>query len=88
MRENADMLTYEQAKKIAIADTIQDGKVYCAADAGDFYIFIIVPKDFNTDIPNPLIGSTYTAVDKKDGHPWVCSVTDPRLKGARKINIT
>ena len=79
------MLTYEQAKKIAIANTIPDGKVYYAGDAGDFYIFTIVPKDFPMDIPNPMFGSTFAAVNKKDGKVWTVSITDPRLKNVRKL---
>lgn len=79
------MTTYEKAKAIAIADTIPDGKVYCSGDAGDFYIFIIVPKNFPTDIPDAMFGVSYTAVDKKDGRVWVCHVTDPRLKNVKKI---
>lgn len=81
------MVTYEQAKTAAISNTIPDGKVYCAGDAGDFYIFIIAPKDFDIDIPDPLIGSAYTAVDKDDGRVWSCHVTDPRLKNAKKVTI-
>lgn len=80
-----NMITYEQAKAIAISNTIPDGKVYCAGDAGSFYVFIIAPKDFDTDIPGQLIGSTYTAIDKKDGNVWLCHVTDPRLRNVRKI---
>lgn len=79
------MLTYEDAKVIAIANTIPDGKVYYAGDAGAFYIFTIVPADFPMDIENPMFGSTFTAVDKKDGRVWICSVTDPRLKNVKKI---
>lgn len=80
------MLTYERAASIAKDNTIPDGKVYCAADAGTFYVFIIAPADFNMNVLNPLIGSMYTAVDKDDGRVWSCHVTDPRLKGARKIH--
>lgn len=79
------MITYEKARAIAIADTISDGKVYCSGDTGDFYIFIIAPKDFDMETPNPLIGSTYTAVDKSDGKVWTVSITDPRLKNVKKI---
>lgn len=79
------MITYEKAKAIAIANTIPDGKIYSAGDAGTFYIFIVVPKDFPMDIPNPIFGSTFTAVDKKDGRVWVCSITDPRLKNVKKL---
>lgn len=78
------MLTYEQAKDVAIANTIPDGKVYYAGDAGSFYIFIIVDENF-PDIPGAMFGTTYTAVDKKDGRVWVCYVTDPRLKNVKKI---
>lgn len=81
------MISYEQAKQVAITDTISDGKVYCAADAGSFYAFIIVPKDFDIDIPNQLIGSTYTAVDKRDGRIWTCRVTDSRLEGAKRLDV-
>lgn len=81
-----DMLTYEQSKAAAISNTIPDGKVYCVGDAGSFYVFIVVPKDFDTEISNPLIGSTYTAVDKKDGRVWSCHVTDPRLKNAKRVS--
>lgn len=79
------MLTYEDARAIAIGKTIPGGKVYSAGDAGTFYIFTIVPKDFPMNIPNPMFGSTFTAVDKKDGRVWVCSITDPRLKGMKKL---
>lgn len=79
------MLTYEDAKAIAIGKTIPGGKVYYAGDAGTFYIFIIVSKDFPMDIPNPMFGSTFTAVDKKDGRLWTCHITDPRLKNVKKI---
>lgn len=79
------MLTYEQCKTIAIANTIPDGKVYYAGDAGDFYIFIIVEKDFPMDINGAMFGSTFFAVDKKDGHTWTVSITDPRLKNVKKI---
>lgn len=78
------MITYEKAKAIAIESTIPDGKVYCSGDAGDFYIFIIVPKDF-LDIPDVMFGPTYTAVDKKDGNVWTCYITDSRLKDVKKI---
>lgn len=79
------MITCKEAEKIAVANTLENGKVYYAGDAGDFYIFTIVPPDFPMEIKNPLIGSTFTAVDKKDGHVWVCHVTDPRLKNVKKI---
>lgn len=78
------MLTYDQAKSIAIKNTIPNGKVYCSGDAVDFFYFIIVRKDF-PDIPNAIFGSTYTAVDKKDGSVWIVPVTDPRLKNAKMI---
>lgn len=78
------MITYNQAKAIAISNTIRDGKVYCSGDAGDFYVFIIVQKDF-PDIPDAIFGPTYTAVDKKDGRVWTCYITDPRLKNVKKI---
>lgn len=79
------MVSYEQAKSIAIANTISDGKVYYAGDAGDFYIFTIVPKDFPMEIKKPLFGSTFIAVDKKDGRVWTVSITDPRLKDVKAI---
>lgn len=78
------MLTYEQAKSVAISKTIPDGEVYCSGDAGDFYYFVIVKKQYQ-NIPDLMTGSTYTAVDKKDGRVWICPVTEPRLKGAKKI---
>lgn len=78
------MLTYEQAKAIAIENTIPDGKVYCSGDVGDFFYFIIVRKDF-PDIPGAMFGTTYTAVDKKDGRVWLCDITEPRLKNAKII---
>lgn len=81
------MLTYEQSKVIAIENTIPDGKVYCAGDAGDFYVFMIAPKDFDVNFPDQLIGSIYTAVDKKDGRVWDCHVTNPKLKNAKKIKV-
>ena len=79
------MLTYEQAKKIAISNTIPDGKVYSAGDAGNFYIFTIVPKDFPMDISNLMFGSTFTAVNKNDGKVWTVSITDPRLRNVKKL---
>lgn len=79
------MIAYDEAISLAKADTISDGKVYCSGETDTFYVFIIVPKDFDTRIPNPLIGSIYTAVDKADGRVWDCHVSDPRLKTARKI---
>lgn len=78
------VLTYDQAKTIAIKNTILDGKVYYSGDAGDFFYFIIVKKDF-PDIPRAVFGTTYTAVDKKDGRVWLCDITDPRLKNAKMI---
>lgn len=79
------MITYDRAKAIAISNTIPDGKVYYSGDAGEFYIFIIVPKDFPMDIPNPMFGSTFTAVDKVDGRLWECPITNSRLKNIRKV---
>lgn len=79
------MLTYEQAKEIAISKTIPDGKVYYSGDVGEFYIFTIVPKDFPMDIPNPMFGSTFTAVDKVDGRAWICPITNSRLKNVKKV---
>lgn len=78
-------LTYEQAKKIAFANTIPNGRVYYAGEAETFYIFIIVPDDLSTDLKNPMFGSTFTAVNKTNGKVWICHVTDPRLKGVVKI---
>lgn len=79
------MLTYDQAKSIAIANTIPTGKVYYAGDAGDFYIFIIVEEDFPMDIPNPMFGSTFTAVNKSDGHVWTVAITDLPYEGVKKL---
>lgn len=79
------MLTYEQAKTIAIDNTISDGKVYYSGDAGNLYIFIIVEKSFPTDIKGAMLGSTFTAVNKSDGKVWTVSITDPRLKNVKKI---
>lgn len=79
------MLTYDNAKNIAIANTIPDGKVYYAGDAGDFYIFTIVPKDFDMSIPNPMFGSTFTAVNKSDRKVWTVSITDKRLNNVKKL---
>lgn len=79
------MLTYEQCKNIAITNTIPDGKVYYAGDVGDFYIFTIVPKDFPTDIKGAMFGSTFFAVDKKDGKTWTVHITDLRNKDVKKI---
>lgn len=78
------MLNYNKAKSIAIENVISDGKVYCSGDAGDFFYFIIVRKDF-PDIPDAIFGRTYTAVDKKDGRVWLCDITEPRLKNAKII---
>lgn len=79
------MLTYEQAKSIAISNTIPDGKVYYAGDAGDFYIFTIVQKNFPMDIEGVMFGSTFLAVNKSDGKVWIVSITDPRLKNVKKL---
>lgn len=79
------MIEYEEAKSIAISKTIPDGKVFYSADAGLFYIFIIVPRDFPFEAKGVMLGSTFIAVDKSDGKVWTCSVTDPRLKGVKKI---
>lgn len=79
------MVKYEEAKSIVLQKTIPDGKVYYAGDAGSFYIFIIVPKDFPSEIKEPVFGSTFTAINKSDGKTWTCSVTDSRLKGVKKI---
>lgn len=79
------MLTYEQCKNIAVANTIPGGKVYYAGDAGEFYIFTIVQKDFPMDIKGAMFGSTFVAVDKKDGNVWTVSITDPRLEKVKKI---
>lgn len=79
------MITYEKAKSIAIANSIPDGKVYYAGDAGDFYIFTIVEKNFPTDIPGAMFGSTFLAVNKSDGKVLTVSITDPRLKNVKKI---
>lgn len=78
------MLTYKEAKAIAIKNTVPDGKVYCSGDAGDFFYFIIVRKDF-PDVPGAVFGTTYTAVDKKDGRVWICDITEPRLRNAKII---
>lgn len=77
------MITYREAEKIAIDGTIPGGYVYCSADAGEFYVFIVIDKKIT--VPGLLTGATYTAVDKKDGRLWTCSVTDPRLKNAKKL---
>lgn len=77
------MVSYEEAKKIAIEKTVPGGYVYCSAEADDFYIFIITDVKINR--PGLLTGMTYTAVDKDDGRVWTCYVTDPRLKNAKKI---
>lgn len=79
------MLAYEQAKNVAIANTINGGKVYYAGDAGNFYVFIIVKKNFPLDIKGPMFGSTFTAVDKSDGKVWTISVGDSRLKDVKPI---
>lgn len=79
------MLTYNQAEKIAIDNTVLDGKVYYSADAGSFYIFTIVEKNFPTDIPGAMFGTTFTAVDKSNGRVWVCSINDARIKNVTKI---
>lgn len=79
------MLSYEQAKAIAISNTIPNGKVYYSGDAGSFYIFIVVEQNFPTNIKGALFGSTFTAVNKDDEKVWTCHVTDPRLKDVKKI---
>lgn len=78
------MLSYEEAKSIAIENTIPGGHVYCSGEAETLYYFVILEKDLS-NVPGIMTGSTYTAVDKKDGKVWTISVTDPRLKGAKKI---
>lgn len=82
------MVSYEQAKAVAIEHTISDGKVYYSGDAGTFYIFLIVPKDFPTNLKGAMFGSTFTAVNKDDGNVWICSVTDKRLENVEKIEGT
>ena len=77
------MLTYKEAEKTAIEGTCPNGYVYCSADAGEFYVFIITERKITTS--ELLTGPTYTAVDKKDGNVWTCYVTDPRLKNAKQI---
>lgn len=77
-------MNYESAKSIAIKNTIPDGKVYCSGDAGDFFYFVVVNKNIPI-VFGIMTGSTYTAVDKKDGRVWTMSVTDPRLKNAKMI---
>lgn len=79
------MLTYDQAKKIAIDNTIPNGKVYYSGDAGSFYIFTIVDKDFPMNIKGAMFGSTFTAVNKEGGEVWTVSVTDERLKNVKAI---
>lgn len=81
------MLNYEQAKQIAITNTIPDGKVYYAGDAGDFYIFTIVPKDFPMEIKNPMFGSTFTAVDKTDGRVWTVHITELNPENIKKLKV-
>lgn len=78
------MPSYEEAKSIAIENTIPGGHVYCSGEAETLYYFIILKKDLS-NVPGLMTGSTYTAVDKKDGKVSTISVTDPRLKGAKKI---
>lgn len=79
------MITYEKATAIALSNSIPDGKVYYAGDAGSFYIFTIIPKDFPTELKDPMFGSTFLAVDKDGGNVWECHVTDKRLKNVKKI---
>lgn len=79
------MLTYEKAKLIALSNTIPDGKVYYAGDAGDFYIFKIVEKNVRTDVKGLTTGPTFTAVNKADGLVWTVYITDPRLKDVKKL---
>lgn len=79
------MLSYEKAKSIAIASRVPDGKIYCAGDAGTFYIFLVVPKDFPTDIDGAEFGITFTAVDKDDGHVFDYRITDPLPEGVDRI---
>lgn len=78
------MITYNEAKAIAIKSTIPDGKVYCSGDAGDFFYFIVVRKDF-PDVSGGMFGTTYTAIDKSDGRVWTCDIREPRLKNAKII---
>lgn len=78
------MLTYEQAKATAIKNTIPDGVVYASGDAGDFYIFTIVPKG-TPMIKGLMTGTTFIAVNKSDGKVWTVHITDPRLKNVKKI---
>lgn len=79
------MVTYEQAKNLAIFNTIPDGKVYYAGDAGDFYIFTIVNKNINTDVKGLITGTSFMAIDKKDGRVWTVNINDKRLQNVKKI---
>lgn len=79
------MISYAEAVNLAIVNTIPDGKVYYSGDAGDFYIFIIVEKDFPMNIRGAMFGTTFTAVDKEDGRVWTISIGDERLKNVKKI---
>lgn len=78
------MLTYDQAKKIAIGNTIPSGKVYYSGDAGSFYIFTIVDKK-TPNIKGLMTGTTFIAVDKISGKIFTVDVTDNRLKDVHKI---
>lgn len=79
------MVTYEQAKAIAIANTIPDGKLYYAGDAGTFYIFRVVPKDFPMNLKGAMFGTSIPAVDKKDGRFWISYINDPNVANAKKL---
>lgn len=79
------MLSYDRAKSIAISNTIPNGIVYYAGEVETFYIFIIAPKNFPVNIKDAMFGKVLTAVDKSDGEVWECLITDPRLKGVKKI---
>lgn len=79
------MISYEKAKSIAIASRVPDGKICCAGDAGIFYIFLVVPKDFPTDIDGAEFGITFTAVDKDDGHVFDYRITGPLPEGVDRI---
>lgn len=79
------MLSYNEALSAAIKSTIPDGKVYYAGDAGDFYIFNIVPKDFPVEIKGAMFGITFTAVDKTNGRIWDYKITDASPEDLAKI---
>lgn len=74
-------IKYNDAKNLAINFTLPGGKIHYSADAGKFYIFMVVSK--NTP-KNAIVqtGRFFTAVDKKTGRVYTYGVgKDPNFFG-------